>query len=567
MAKSVEINVDTLAKRIFDRLSPEMRAEFERLKNTPTVPTAADPPSSSRKNSKKNNKNKTATEGYQTGDNTGTGIESDINELRSGRFSGIISRKVDSMKRFKEAFKDFHNNRNKKIKDDFFPKMPEGLGPGDVGGGRYDKLIVREAKIDKIVGPLGGKPGDGGKPKFLPPSGFPEDGIPKPAASPQTENKSSMLSKVGAAIAPAAFGVGAVLGAAVSVISSMAGMHQQAMQSQDSTLDVYDRLHIDEDEKGNITKRRHGYIGGGGALVKNAEFAQIGVSRARILDGDAQKAIDDISKNKLGIQFGLSQGIGGAQGSELFAKLNKYGSFDEKDSELKKILSDAIRSGFSGLRQSEFFTNIASASESAYNSGMGTQSAADITRTFSNIVGLGIRENRANSVYQNLNDNVSKNGNFFNSVLVSEHMASGKSALEAKSLAEKGISDKDNVKTIRDFMSSLGLSDDTKGLLLNQLGITTATESFDMKKNSKISNFFDLDNETSTDERGINAGGKISDVQGQDYRGRANELDEMAANTKMFIQANEAQKRIFITIINSIKFMDEKVKELEGYFK
>lgn len=565
--KSVEINVDTLAKRIFDRLSPEMRAEFERLKNTPTVPTAADPPSSSRKNSKKNNKNKTATEGYQTGDNTGTGIESDINELRSGRFSGIISRKVDSMKRFKEAFKDFHNNRNKKIKDDFFPKMPEGLGPGDVGGGRYDKLIVREAKIDKIVGPLGGKPGDGGKPKFLPPSGFPEDGIPKPAASPQTENKSSMLSKVGAAIAPAAFGVGAVAGAAASIISSMAGMHQQAMQSQDSTLDVYDRLHIDKDEKGNIIERRHGYVDGGGKLVRNAELAQIGISRARILGGDA--IADDIMKrNELGIQFGLSQGIGGTQGSELFAKLKKYGSFDE-DSELKKILSDAIRSGFSGLRQSEFFTNIASASESAYNSGMGTQSAADITRTFSNIAGLGIRDNRVNSVYQNLNDNVSKNGNFFNSVLVSEHMASGKSALEAKSLAERGISNKENVKTIRDFMSSLGLSDDTKGLLLNQLGITTATESFDMTQGEKpkIKDFFNLDNETSTDESGAAALNKISGVQGQAYRGRANELDEMAANVEMFIQASQIQERVFTTIINTIKFMDEKVKELEGYFK
>ncbi|EMO29415.1 hypothetical protein LEP1GSC170_1191 [Leptospira interrogans serovar Bataviae str. HAI135] len=59
-------------------------------------------------------------------------------------------------------------------------------------------------------------------------------------------------------------------------------------------------------------------------------------------------------------------------------------------------------------------------------------------------------------------------------------MASGKSALEAKALAERGISNKDNVKTIRDFMSGLGLSDETNGLLLNQLGITTATESFDM---------------------------------------------------------------------------------------
>ncbi|WP_232417906.1 hypothetical protein [Leptospira interrogans] len=553
--KSVEINVDTLAKRIFDRLSPEMRAEFERLKNTPTVPTAADPPSSSRKNSKKNNKNKTATEGYQTGDNTGTGIESDINELRSGRFSGIISRKVDSMKRFKEAFKDFHNNRNKKIKDDFFPKMPEGLGPGDVGGGRYDKLIVREAKIDKIVGPLGGKPGDGGKPKFLPPSGFPEDGIPKPAASPQTENKSSMLSKVGAAIAPAAFGVGAVAGAAASIISSMAGMYQQTMQSQDSTLDVYD-----------------GYKGGGGDLIRNAELAQIGVSRARMFDGDAQKAIDDISKNKLGIQFGLSQGIGGAQGSELFAKLKKYGSFDE-DSELKKILSDAIRSRFSGLRQSEFFTNIASASESAYNSGMGTQSAADITRTFSNIAGLGIRDNRVNSVYQNLNDNVSKNGNFFNSVLVSEHMASGKSALEAKSLAERGISNKENVKTIRDFMSSLGLSDDTKGLLLNQLGITTATESFDMTQGEKpkIKDFFNLDNETSTDESGAAALNKISGVQGQAYRGRANELDDIIAGKDkdikdLFKKASDTQDMVFDLLVKLSEKAAKKVRELESYF-
>ncbi|EMO29408.1 hypothetical protein LEP1GSC170_1190 [Leptospira interrogans serovar Bataviae str. HAI135] len=392
MSKSVKVNADEIAKRIFDKLSPEMRAEFDRLKNAPRVPSAADPPSSSssKKNSKKKDKNKTATEGYQTGDNTGTGIESDINELRSGRFSGIISRKIESAKKFKDVFKDYHNNRNKKIHEDFLPKVPlDSIG----SGGKYDKLIIREAKIDKIVGPLSGGGMGGGRTyggKFV----FPDRGIPtaEPAASPQTENKSSMLSKVGAAIAPAAFGVGAVVGAAASIISSMAGMYQQTMQSQDSTLDVYG-----------------GYVGGGGRLVRNAELAQIGVSRSRILGGDA---IADISKNKLGIQFGLSQGIGGTQGSELFAKLNKYGEFGEKNSELKRILSDAIRSGFSGLRQSEFLTHITSASESAYNSGMGTQSAADISRTFSNIVGLGIRDNRASSVYQNLNDNVSKSGNF-----------------------------------------------------------------------------------------------------------------------------------------------------------
>ncbi|EMJ56511.1 hypothetical protein LEP1GSC111_1226 [Leptospira interrogans str. UT126] len=553
MGKSVEINVDTLAKRIFDKLSPEMRAEFERLKNTPTVPTAADPPSSSRKNSKKKDKPKSAREGYHTGDNIGSEVESDLNELRSGRFSGIFSRKIESAKKIRDAYKDFkgHRDKNKKIYDDFLPKIPlDSIG----SGGKYDKLIVREAKIDKIVGPLGGG-GMGGRTyggKFV----FPDRGIPtvEPAASPQTENKSSMLSKVGAAIAPAAFGVGAVAGAAASIISSMAGMYQQTMQSQDSTLDVYG-----------------GYKGGGGDLIRNAELAQIGVSRARIFGSEAQEAIDDISKNKLGIQFGLSQGIGGAQGSELFAKLKKYGSFDE-DSELKKILSDAIRSGFSGLRQSEFFTNIASASESAYNSGMGTQSAADITRTFSNIAGLGIRDNRVNSVYQNLNDNVSKNGNFFNSVLVSEHMASGKSALEAKSLAEKGISNKENVKTIRDFMSSLGLSDDTKGLLLNQLGITTATESFSMTQGEKpkIKDFFNLDNEMS-DESGAAALNKISGVQGQAYRGRANELDDIIAGKDkdikdLFKKASDTQDMVFNLLVKLSEKAAKKVRELESYF-
>ncbi|MDI7166640.1 hypothetical protein [Leptospira santarosai] len=575
MSKSVQVNVDEIAKRIFDKLSPEMRAEFDRLKNAPRVPSAADPPSSSssKKNSKKKDKNKTATEGYQTGDNTGTGIESDINELRSGRFSGIISRKIESAKKFKDVFKDYHNNRNKKIHEDFLPKVPlDSIG----SGGKYDKLIIREAKIDKIVGPLsGGGIGGGGRTyggKFV----FPDRGIPtaEPAASPQTENKSSMLSKVGAAIAPAAFGVGAVLGAAVSVISSMAGMHQQAMQSQDSTLDVYDQEHKVKDKDGKEVTIRHGYIDGGGGLVRNAELAQMGIGRARILGGEGMDAIAEImtKKRNLAIQFGLSQGIGGTQGSEMFAKLSKYGEFKENDSELKKILSDGIRSGFSGLRQSEFLTHITSAAEVAYNSGMGTQNAVDISRTFSNINGLGIRDNRVNSVYQNLNDNVSKSGNFFNSVLVSEHMASGKSALEAKSLAERGISNKDNVKTIRDFMSSLGISDDTKGLLLNQLGITTATESFDMTQSKKggkprINDFFNLDNETSTDERGEAAGKKISDVEGQAYRGRANELDEMATNAEMFILASQAQERIFTTIINSIKFMDKKVREIEGFFK
>ncbi|MBM9499745.1 hypothetical protein JWG44_05705 [Leptospira sp. 201903071] len=528
-----------------------MRKEFDRRKNSPSVPSGADPKhkNSGKENKKKNNSGST-TDGYQTGDHTGTGIESDMNELRSGRFSGILSRKVSSAKRIKDAFKDYQDKKKKKDKDDNIPGLSDAFNPSG-GGGKYDKLVVREAKFDKVIG-LSGTSGGGGRVyggKFTFPERDPSGGN-HPSQGPQTETKSSLLSKVGSAIAPAAFGVGAVAGAAISVISSMAGMYQQTMQSQDSTLDAM------------------GYVGGGGSLIKNAEFAQVGMSRARIIGGEGTDQLKD-GKATNGIKFGLSQGIGGTQGSELFAKLNKYGSFKETSSELKKIMSDAIRSGFSGMRQSEFLSNISSASENAYNTGMGLQSAEDISRTFSNIKSSGIRDNRVNSVYQNLNDNVSKKGNFMNSILLSEYTGSGKSPLEAMSMAERGISDKQNANTLKNFMSSLGLDPETQGLLQNQLGITTATESYSMAKDKK--NIFDLGADSKISNAGNAAENRVSNIGGQRYREQANKLDDIIAGKDkeikdLFEKASDTQDKVFDMLIKLSQKAASKINEIEKYF-
>ncbi|PJZ51642.1 hypothetical protein CH380_19185 [Leptospira adleri] len=539
---------------MYEKLAPELRKEFDRRKNSPNIPSASDPkPSSGSKESKKKKKPGSTTEGYQTGDHTGTGVETDLNELRSGRFSGILSRKVASAKKIKDAFKEYREKKKKKDKDENLPGMPDAFNPTG-GGGKYDKLVVREAKFDKVIGLTGNGGGGGGGRVYGGKFTFPErepTGGNQPAQGQPTETKSSLLSKIGSAIAPAAFGAGAVVGAATSLISSMAGMHQQSLQSQDSSLDAMG-----------------GYVGGGGGLIKNAEYAQIGIARARILGGEGRDHISSnvvSDKNKLAIQYGLTQGIGGSQGSELFAKMNKYGGFRESSTELKKIMSDGIRSGFSGLRQSEFLSNISSVSENAYNSGMGLQSAEDISRTFSNIASSGIRDNRVNSVYQNLNDNVSKKGNFMNSVLLSEYTASGKSPLEAMSMAERGISDKQNANTLNGFMSSLGLEPETLGLLQNQLGITTATESYSMAKSGK--NLFDLGKSTNISNEGEQAVEKVSSSEGQVFRSHANALDSMAATSEMFIKASQIQERVFDTIINTIGKMDSVVKKLEGYFK
>ncbi|NUM42680.1 MAG: hypothetical protein HUU45_13735, partial [Leptospiraceae bacterium] len=357
----------------------------------------------------------------------------------------------------------------------------------------------------------------------------------------------------------------------------------QAMQGQDSTLDVYGK-----------------YVNGGGSLVSNAELAKIGIARAKISGGDhttnlyekdtgahykkgdlyqwkdekTGKEYLDVrkedekqryklkqnNKDVLGIQFGLSQGIGGTAGAELFAKLEKYGQFGGSKNDMKKIMSDAIHSGFTGLRQSEFFQTVSGISEKSYNSGMGIQTAADVSNTLAGIKMTGVRDNRISSVYGAMDSGFKTSGNIMNSIAMAGHLSSGKGILESMKESEKGVTSKQNMGFMKELLG--GLDPETRGILEKQWGISTATEAQERVVNGK--NLWEVNEQINRQATGTDAAvNKVEGTTGQSYRSTQNAIDTMAATDKTFQQAFQLQQDVAIGLLHLAKNLSKEFQELK----
>lgn len=549
----VLIDIDSIASKLAQKLGPEMIAEISKRQKGSSGGSSSDSGSgtgskkepSPRKDSEKKKESLTdkTVDSYREGAASNT-LDQDASELRSGRFSGIIGRRIDSAKKIKDKIQEERKKRAEKYdtgEKGQDPSMPElGELGKESGKQKYNILEVKEAKFTNVTmkggssGSFGGGmtiPGIGGSNVNAPG----QDGGGNPATP--GPNKSEGVGMMGkAALAIPVFG--AALGAVIGAVSTMAGMHQQAMQSQEGTLGAFGK-----------------YADGGGGIVRNAEVAQIGISRARVLGGSAAGQDFDTEGSKLGAQFGVTQGIGGTAGAEMFAKLGKYGGFEENESALKKIMSDGIRSGFSGLRQAEFMQQVSGISESAYNSGMGIQSADQVSGALSNLRDAGIRDNRLGSVYNAMNENMTKDGGQMNSMLIAHHMQqNGGDYLAAMASAEEGMGSRGNIAAINQMTQ--GMDPKTKAIWMKKQGFISATEGQTSVRSGK-----DILTEaakiTTSNDQAANYGERAaSDVRnygGQEFIRHANELDSLAALDTAFKDAYKAQNMIFDLMVDLAK--------------
>lgn len=563
----VLIDIDSIASKLAQKLGPEMIAEISKRQKSSSGGSSSDSGSGSgskkesspRKDSEKKKDSLTdkTVDSYREGAASNT-LDQDASELRSGRFSGIIGRRIDSAKKIKDKIQEERKKRAEKYdtgEKGQDPSMPElGELGKDSGKQKYNILEVKEAKFTNVImkgsssGSFGGGmaiPGRGGSNVNAP--GQNDGGNP---ATPGP-NKSEGVGMMGkAALAIPIFG--AALGAIVGAVSTMGGMHQQVLQGQEGTFSAY---------------RNDGLLGSAitsnNGIIRTPELAQLGISRARILGGDpnSQIGMNSRSGSGLGARFGLTQGLGGTAGAEMFAKLKKYGGFDENESSLKKIMSDGIRSGFNGMRQAEFMQQVMGVTETAYNSGLGIQSADRVASAFSGLSSAGIRDNRLGSVYNNLNENMTKDGGQMNSMLVAHHMQqNGGDYLAAMAAAEEGMGSQANIGAVNQMTQ--GMDPRTKAIWMKKQGLITATEG----QKSVISGkdiLTEAGKITAVSDEGRQAGNDVRNVRGQTQISHANQLDTLAMS-KAFEDAYKAQNMIFDLMVDIAKKSDSVYRKIKG---
>lgn len=520
-------------------------------------------------------------EGFARGGQSGTMIENDLNELKSGRFAGIFERSFNTVKSIKDTYSEIFGEKSKQAKeiskqfeDIKEPKNPfkdenssgsGGSSPGlpSIGGtggnGQIQELTSKELKTDKSIFE---------KAEFKNvkiPEGFP--GFPKGGKGPGGGSGSANPADA-ASDSSNKFGlvIGGIAAASLKLMSSLAGMYQNAMQGQDSTLDSM------------------GYVGSGGALTTNAEMAQIGLRRAKIMGGEGRDQLN----NKLGVQFGLRQGIGGTEGAETFAKLSKFTSFKEDREEFKRILAMGIKGGFEGLRQSEMFSRIASMSEQSYLSGYGKSNVFDTSSIVAALSKKGIGSDNALSMTENLQKKFQEDGSTFQNMVISQKIQEFKNDglsdsdayLRAKAFAQDSGNLRGNVQMVSEMMKKSGLSDSQIGVFLEQQGIATAKQLVDVKDKvdpitgqsvGEVKGSYNI-LETSASDFRVGSGDYLKATEefkktvrvGQSYRATANKIDNLVVSSAVAQTAYMAQLKITSGIIEGLSAGDQGIRGLFG---
>lgn len=536
----VLLDVEKISSSLAQKLGPDMVSEISKRQKSSEDSSSKNKQSASKRDNKESNLSQ-AVGGYREG--SGSQIDSDASELRSGRFAGVIGRKVESIKKIHDSL-----SKPGKFEGIKPPEFPHTSQAANNEKAKYNILEIKEAKIAKleIKGGVGGNPlgrGSFGSGVPIPSNG---SGVPRPNSDP--DKADPMENKKNAAVENyAKFNaeiplIGAAIGITLGTISAMAGMHQQVLQAQEATHGAYG-----------------GIATGGGGLLRNPEVAQVAIARSRVLGLDPTTQDMGNPKAMLGVKFGLTQGIGGTAGAELFAKMEKYGSFRADSNSVKKVFSDGIKAGFTSLRLSEYMQKIASVAENAYNSGMGEQKIEEISNRFASIKELGARENRVGSVYEAMNADASKKGGMLNSMLLASYMDEGGDFLDSSAKASKGIGDKDNVKRLKEFTS--GMDVETINTMLYQNNLITAEEANIASKKGKSYLDLDIAKTGNVTKAGNQAMNRVQNYGGQKQISHANELDQMALG-QSFQNAYKAQDDIFKTMIEGAKMMESSVDQL-----
>ncbi|AGS80485.1 hypothetical protein [Leptospira alstonii] len=250
---------------------------------------------------------------------------SDLDETGHGGFYNTLDKKIS-------AAKDLFSKKKKKKEEDEEEKTsstkPDSFKQLQI---QKSEIKIQHAHFDK--GGFGGLGGSGGNTN------------PSEAGESGGGLKSKFLSALGATI-PIAGAAFAVAGGVLKTISAIGEQYHASMQSQASTIGA-----------------TGGYVGGGGGYFSNSELAQANVFKSRVSGESIYQKGNLIDSNT--IQFAASQGKGIADVVKELETIRK----DSKNADLGYLRGGAAASGFTGLRQSEYISKLASISENLRNKG------------------------------------------------------------------------------------------------------------------------------------------------------------------------------------------------------
>ncbi|EKS06888.1 hypothetical protein [Leptospira santarosai] len=265
----------------------------------------------------------------------------DLDETQHGGFYNTLDKKISFAK-------DLFSKKKKKgeKEEDNENSSPSLSNPASAKQFQIQKaeLKIQHGNFDKGLLGNGAGPGSGG-------------------GNNGADAKGNGLSAMGMAI-PIAGAAFAVAGGVLKTISAIGEQYHAAMQSQSSTIGA-----------------TGGYVGGGSGYFSNAELASANVAKGRITGKSIYGKGNTIDSDT--IRFTASQGKGIGEVVKELETIRK----DNKHADLGFLRGGANASGFSGLRQSEYISKLASISENLRGKGFSgdisdyTKFAAGMNRT------------------------------------------------------------------------------------------------------------------------------------------------------------------------------------------
>ncbi|QOI53176.1 hypothetical protein [Leptospira interrogans] len=321
--------------------------------------------------------------------------------------------------------------------------------------------------------------------------------------------KGNGLTAMGMAI-PIAGAAFAVAGGILKTISAIGEQYHNAMQSQSSTIGA-----------------TGGYVGGGSGYFSNAELSSANVAKGRITGESIFRKGNTIDSET--VRFAASQGKGIGEVVKELETIRK----DNKHADLGFLRGGANASGFSGLRQSEYISKLASISENLRSKGFSgdisdyTKFAAGMNRTD----GTKMDPARRMSLAEELSSQ-GKNGAFGGGIFGSLSFAS---ALKA--------SGGDVFKAIRESESSPGkyMSSALSGLDANTRGIIAKLNGGSFSEMSSMKfGYGDFKKDNSSIQAGYNKGLELDNMKKEIF---ASKTGEEAA--KVGYELNNAMLKLF----------------------
>ncbi|TGM04863.1 hypothetical protein EHQ76_07415 [Leptospira barantonii] len=417
---------------------------------------------------------------------------SDLDETQHGGFYNTLDKKIS-------AAKDLFSKKKKKGEKEEENETSSGSGLSNPTSAKQFQIQKAELKIqhgnfDKgLLGNGSGGSSGGG-------SGGGNSGA---------DNKGNGLTALGMAL-PIAGATFAIAGGILKTISAIGEQYHAAMQSQSTTIGA-----------------TGGYVGGGSGYFSNAELASANVMKGRISGESIYGRGNTIDSETM--KFAALQGKGIGEVVKELETIRK----DNKHADLGFLRGGANATGFSGLRQSEYISKLASISENLRGKGY----SGDISDTAKFAGGLNRTDGNKMDPMRNMTlaeelSGQGRSGAFGGGIFGSLSFA--------KALNANGG---DVFKAIRESESSPGkyMSSALSGLDANTRGIIAKMNGGSFSEMSSMKfGYGDFSKDNSSIQAGYNKGLELDNLKKETF---ASKTGEEAA--KVGYELNNAMLQLF----------------------